>query len=255
MSESEYYDAWVADGKPWRNARYIEETVAALKTARPAAARAGAFGSIGDLPHLLADTPQDHTPYSQTGWPLRHPYPRITATDIMHWPHLGVDCNQIFPHWLAAAKAGELPWLKYLIWQRKRYDVRNGWNPVSASGHDDHMHASGRTDHIDAGLGGWHPLPGEHDMTPEQEAHLKATDERVRVALITGESYADNDPKIGTTTPWIVRTLNDLAAAVGKLQTPEIDYDKLAAALAPHLPTTEAIAKAVADEDHKRSAA
>lgn len=160
MSESELYDAWVADGKPWRNATPIAELVAKLRQARPAAAAAGCFGSIGNLDHLLADPPQDHCPYSQTGWPLPHPYPYVTASDIMHRPDLGVDCNQIHANLLAAAKAGRLPWLKYWIWQGKRYDIRNNWVPVAASGHYDHIHISARTDHITTSLGGWHPLPG-----------------------------------------------------------------------------------------------
>lgn len=163
MSESEYYDDWVADGKPWRNARPVDEIVAKLKAARPAAAKAACFGTIGNLEHLLADPPQDHTPYSQTGWPLPHPYPRITATDIMHRPDLGVDCNEIHKHWLASANAKQIPWIKYWIWQGKRYDVRNNFNPVAASGHFDHIHGSQRTDHIETSIGGWHPLPGQGD--------------------------------------------------------------------------------------------
>jgi hypothetical protein len=172
MSESEYYDDWVADGKPWRNARPVDEIVTKLKAARPAAAKAGCFGTIGDLPHLLADTPQDHTPYSQTGWPLVHPYPRITATDIMHRPDLGVDCNEIHQHWLASAKAGQIKWIKYWIWQGRRYDVRNNFNPVSASGHYDHLHGSQRTDHIETSIGGWHPLPGTGDDEMQFMAQL-----------------------------------------------------------------------------------
>lgn len=79
------------------------------------------------------------------------------------------------------------------------------------------------------------------DMTPAQEAHLKATDERVRVALIVGDDesvdgeYEDNDPDMGLTKPWIVRKLNKLADEVAALKTApvEIDYDLLASKVSP----------------------
>lgn len=167
-----FYKPWVDDGRPWRNAVYIAEIVAALKAAYPLGAAAHIFGSIGDIAHLTADLPQDHTPYSQTGWPVPTPYPVVTATDVMHRPDLGVDCDVIFAHWLASAKAGETPWLKYLIWEGKRYDTRNNWVPVAASGHFDHIHASGRSDKTTSGLGGWNPIPGGN--MPDNKQHQQA---------------------------------------------------------------------------------
>lgn len=154
-----YYKPWVDDGKPWRNAVYIAEFIAALNRGFPRGDAANIFGSIGDYAHLTADTPQDHAPYSQTGWPVPTPYPVVTASDVMHRPDLGVDCTVLVPYWLASAKAGRMPWLKYIIWHGKRYDVRNGWQPVAASGHFDHAHLSGRSDKVSTGLGGWNPIP------------------------------------------------------------------------------------------------
>jgi hypothetical protein len=172
VSDSSFYDDWVADGKPWRNAKPVAEIIAKLKAARPAAANANCFGSIGNMEHLLADPPQDHTPYSQTGWPVHSPYPVVCASDIMHRPDLGVDCNAIHVHLLADAKAGKLPWLKYWIWQGKRYDVRNNWVPVAASGHFDHGHISIRTDHVNTSIGSWHPLPGMDDDMDQREVWI-----------------------------------------------------------------------------------
>lgn len=154
-----FYKPWVDDGRPWRNAVYIAEFIGALNRGFPLGDAANIFGSIGDYAHLTADTPQDHTPYSQTGWPVPTPYPVVTASDVMHRPDLGVDCTVLVPYWLAAAKAGRMPWLKYIIWQGKRYDVRNSWQPVAASGHFGHAHLSGRSDKVSTGLGGWNPIP------------------------------------------------------------------------------------------------
>ncbi len=155
-----FYEPWIADDSPYRAAHPIAEVVAKLRAGRPAVAKLGLFGSIGDIRHLTAETPLDHTPYSQSGWPLPSAYGIGHATDIPHRPDLGVDCNKIFPHWLAAAKAGELPWLKYLIWQAKRYDVRNKWIPVGADDHWDHMHVSSRTDADTMSIGTFDPLGG-----------------------------------------------------------------------------------------------
>lgn len=223
MATSAYYE-WVDDGRPFTVAKPIAETLAKLKAARPEAAKAGCFGSIGDTAHLTANKPQDHCPFSTTGWPLSHPYPYVTAGDIMHRPDLGVDCTKIHAGLLAAAKAGLLPWLKYWIWQGKRYDVRNNWAPVTASGHYDHIHLSSRTDHINTSIGSWHPLE-EADMTPDESQKLKD----IHYAIF--ESAGDKRPA-GSLSGLASAT----AAGVGKLGTPPpatVDVKALAALLEP----------------------
>lgn len=187
-----FYAPWVADGKPFRACTPVAEVIAKFKAARPAAAKAGCFGSIGNLAHLTADIPKDHTPYSQTGWPLPSPYGVGFAVDIMHRPDLGVDCNAIFAHWLAEAKAGRLPWLKYLIWQGKSYSVRNNWEPRDADGHFDHIHASTRTDHVGTHIGDFDPL-GE-DMAFKDDADFRAMMYRL-------DAVFGNKPKAEYTLP------------------------------------------------------
>lgn len=160
MAVAAYY-TWDAAGRPWREAVWAKETNAKLEAAFPEAV----FGSIGNEAHLQAEPPQDHTPFSQTGWPVPHPYPWVNAIDVMH-NRGGVDCNVLFPYWLAEAKAGRMPWLKYMIWQAKRYDVRNNWVPVASSGHFDHVHKSGLSSRVTTSIGAWSPLPpGGSDMS------------------------------------------------------------------------------------------
>ncbi|HTE68643.1 MAG TPA: hypothetical protein VK942_07790 [Actinomycetes bacterium] len=158
MAIAAYY-AWDGAGRPIEPARPIREFVGKMKVAFPKAANL--FGWYADDAHYQANFPEDHTPYSRTPWPISpNPYPVVFATDVMHRLDLGVDCGVLFPYWLAEAKAGRMPWLKYMIWQAKLYSVRNNWASQANSGHFDHVHLSGRTDHKDTTLGAWSPVPG-----------------------------------------------------------------------------------------------
>lgn len=152
------YDTWVAAGRPITPAQPIRELVDQLRAAYPAGA--GQFGWYADEAHYTADPPLDHTPYSVDGWPLADPHWYVCATDIMVTAVGGLDAAQaIFDRLLASARDGSAPWLKYLIWQGKNYDVRNGWASADADNHYDHIHVSTRTDYLAASLGGWSLIP------------------------------------------------------------------------------------------------
>lgn len=156
------FGVWDRLGRPLEPCTPIREFVTRMEAAFPKAA--SILSWYADDSHYEAETPQDHTPFSATGWPLPSPRWVVHATDIMHRPDLGMDCHKLFAYWLAEAKAGRMPWLKYMIWRGQRYDVRNGWRPVTASGHFDHIHLSTRTDHDDTHLGSWPVVPEEDDM-------------------------------------------------------------------------------------------
>lgn len=156
MPVARYY-TWDRAGRPLTPARPIHEVVDRLKVAYP---RSGPFSWFANDAHYQAEFPQDHTPFSETGWPLVSPYPVVFATDVMHKPMEGVDCFRLFNYWIAEARAGRMPWLKYLIWQGQIYNVRNGWVAQPNSGHADHIHMSVRTDFQNASLGSWVLTPG-----------------------------------------------------------------------------------------------
>lgn len=156
--------AWDRLGRPLEPAQPVREIVERLKVAFPHAAAANLFGWRANEAHYTADPPQDHTPFSADGWPVPDPQWVVCATDVMHRTDLGVDCNVLFPYWLAEARAGRTPWVKYLIYQATIYDVRHGWRPQANSGHFDHIHISTRTDHINTHLGAWSLVPGGDDM-------------------------------------------------------------------------------------------
>ena len=166
-----------------------------MKAAYPRAADQRQFSWHANEAHYQADKPQDHTPYSFDGWPLPCPQWWVFATDIMHRPDLGVDCNKLFPYWLTEARAGRMPWLKYIIWQARIYDVRHDWRAQANSGHFDHIHLSTRTDHRLTSLGSWSLLPpGEDDMSVAdvRSGLAQVFDEAANRSTPTGRQVADD---------------------------------------------------------------
>lgn len=163
MAVSMYY-SWEAQGRPWQAALPVRETVNKLKVIYPL--MVGFIWILGDDNHLTSNYPQDHTPFSYTGWPTYNPYPRVCAFDTSHQPSRGFDCDVIVPYWVAEAKAGRMPWVKYFIYKERRYDVRNNWSPVSAVGHLTHVHTSVRTDWVDRSIGTWSPV-SQPERTPD----------------------------------------------------------------------------------------
>ncbi len=151
------YTLWNRAGRPLEPALPVREIVTRLKAQYPRAAHL--FGWHADDAHYQANPPLDHTPYSTDEWPVAvGPYV-VFATDVAHRPDLGVDCRILAPYWLAEARAGRFKALKYLIWQGANYDVRNGYRRASADGHFDHAHLSIRTDYRFTSLGTWPIIP------------------------------------------------------------------------------------------------
>lgn len=151
------YTAWLKAGRPLDPAQPVRDVVDRMKVAYPKAA--SSFSWYANDEHYKANPPQDHTPYSTDGWPVPSPRWVVFATDVMHNPAAGVDCNVLFPHWLTEARAGRFPGLKYLIWQARIYDARHGWVAQTSAGHFDHIHLSFRSDARSLSLGAWSLLP------------------------------------------------------------------------------------------------
>lgn len=184
MAAAAFY-AWDRLGRPAEPARPIREFVERMRLAYPG----NVFSWYANEEHYQAEPPQDHTPFSATGWPLPSPRWVVFATDVMHKPNQGVDCGVLFTYWLAEAKAGRMPWLKYLIWQAKVYDVRNDWKPQANTGHYDHIHLSARTDYQFASLDSWSVTPEEDDLDTKQNARLINT-ANIVAALAQGKLKA-----------------------------------------------------------------
>lgn len=184
------YETWVAAGRPVTPAQPIREIVDQLRAAFLAGA--GQFGWYADDAHYQADPPLDHTPYSVDGWPAPDPQWFVCATDIMVSAVGGLDVAQaIFNHLLESGRNGSAPWLKYLIWQGKNYDVRNGWNAATADDHYDHIHVSTRTDHLTTGLGGWTITGGDVSTADVIVGESQLWDQAAKRSTPTGRNFAN----------------------------------------------------------------
>jgi hypothetical protein len=155
------YATWVADGSPWVDARPVRAVGDIL------AAHGYTVYYHGDQRHLTHVPPEDHTPFSATGWPGSHPYPYCLATDIMPpaagqkskltgRPLPGID--RLAAQLLADKQAG-IPatrWLKYMNSTDAAGQVwHDAWQPDhtrTTSSDSGHIHLSGRTDFADSGI-------------------------------------------------------------------------------------------------------
>lgn len=148
MTTQAYYD-WVRKGKPYTVAKPIQELVALAQSARVAV-----LGTIGNNEHLLSDNPQDHTPYPLNPYPVKLPGYVVTACDLAYGPH----GDQL----VADARAGKLPWVKYINHRNVHWDRRDGWKGTYSS--DVHLHVSLMSDHITNTIGNYNPFQGGYGM-------------------------------------------------------------------------------------------
>lgn len=167
MATSAFF-SWVSDGSPHTLSVPVAQYKAQLVAHEFAI---GNVGTIGDPDHLQADPPQDHTPFSVTGWPRPSEYPYVHALDLSGTSRKGLSWRDVAWHWIREARARKTPWVKYITIDQKRYDVRNDWEPVPASGHTEHVHVSIRTDWTHRSIGGWNVMPQKgFDMFTAQVA-------------------------------------------------------------------------------------
>jgi hypothetical protein len=158
---SRQHQLWISRGKPFRLARPL--------TALRDVLRAAGYTvyDIGNTAHLDAQPPEDHTPYSETGWPTNPaPYGVGCAIDVMPPPAgSGLPSLQVLGKRLFDDRqAGRAGFIKYMNWGPvdDRHAVQDRWKPdhVRGSSSDTgHAHISSRTDVVDsAAWDGYNPL-------------------------------------------------------------------------------------------------
>lgn len=152
------YAQWKKDGRPIKFGRALKQTGDRL------AAHGFTVYYIGDERHLTHTPPEDHTPFSATGWPGAHPYPYILAMDIMP-PAKGARSKingkplpslQRLSAQLYADKRTGVPgarFVKYMNWEPEGNNTgpcyHETWMPSHArrsSSDRGHTHVSSRTD-------------------------------------------------------------------------------------------------------------
>jgi hypothetical protein len=151
---SQGYRDWLKAGRPYH---LIRPSAAVQRTLR------GYGLTVYDYPndaHLQASTPEDHTPFSVTGWPGANKRWNARALDVM--PRDGSDAarkeNADIARQLIRDRDAGVPgamWIKYLNWtdergscQQERWtDSANPLRRTTRSSSDrGHIHISGRSD-------------------------------------------------------------------------------------------------------------
>lgn len=138
------YSSWVNRGRPWQLATPVADLAATL------AKHGFQVGTIGDNGHLTAPTPEDHTPYSATGWPFAAPFGWVFALDIM--PGGAVGLGRLGAQLVADRNGGDpgAAAIKYMNWTPDGASCRHdSWEPghvTKPSSDIGHIHISMRTD-------------------------------------------------------------------------------------------------------------
>jgi hypothetical protein len=140
---------WINHGRP--------DSGLALPLQLLANTLAGAGYTVYTYPndaHLDAQPPQDHTYYSETGWPGTSPKWWRHALDIMPKTDNaagGRDLQRIGQRLFDARQAGRIAWLKYMNWPSDgdlTRAVQDSWKPGhsrGSSGDTGHIHISSTT--------------------------------------------------------------------------------------------------------------
>jgi hypothetical protein len=220
------YDGWVADGRPWHPAQPVADLSAVL----------GGYGYtvyvLGNDTHLRAKPPEDHDPYSATGWPVTSPYPYVHACDIMPPTKAGLPTlAQLGAQLYADKQAGAAAWLKYMNWEPNGPDgacYHDEWQPNhtrTSSTDRGHIHGSIRSDYTHStAAAGYDPvarLRGD-DLSAKSENEI----EQVYSAIFYG------GPSMGAAAGTKVNAQSKGNAVVDLLQSLRTDTAAIKAQLA-----------------------
>lgn len=244
------YRTWVSKGRHYTLAQPIKELVAWAK-----ANGISILGTIGNEEHLQKSMPQDHTPFSFTAWPDPLDGYMVTAIDLANTNGLGQKIED-------QARAGKLPWLKYMNHSGQHLDSRDldgdGKTFEESPSSDEHVHLSIRTDWQHRSIGIFDPFStgGEDDMDEQDAKFLIWRVEAVahKLRKIRG------GPEEGVDVPLVI-AIDALIADVAALKTrpavPVTDEQlvKLADLLAARVakPLTAAEVKSLAKEAVKEA--
>lgn len=163
---------WRANGQPWQVARPLRDLAGVLR------GYGYTVGTLGDDAHLKHNPPEDHTPYSATGWPKAAAYGWVWAADVMAprsgsgLPTLAQLGAQLYADRMAGDPA--VAWIKYMNWTTAAGTcVHDSWTPkhVRRTSTDrGHIHLSACSDRAYYALAaGYDPvarLRGENTHVP-----------------------------------------------------------------------------------------
>jgi len=257
------YSGWLNNGKPAYSAHPIDDLGRTLHGHGYNVGGLATLG-LGDLRHLQATPPEDHTPYSNTPWPGPHPYPYVLAIDIMTPVPSGKPSLAQLGQRIFDAKQANHPgarWIKYMNWTDAAKRVwHDSWKPNhtrSSSTDAGHIHLSGRTDYYAYnGAAGWDPVA----EIMGEELDNKEIISTVTVGIDSSGFIQATDPGywhqgLGDgryTIKSLSERLDALTTKVDAISIGGVNINDLAAALAPLLPSglTADQVRAIVDEEN-----
>lgn len=113
------------------------------------------IGTIGNRVHMMAPVAEDHTWYTETGWPGPGVLGWVYAEDVMPATGPNLPNNSQLMGQIVADRSAGVPgteWIKYINWTDSNGDCwHEAWDPAhrrGSSGDRNHGHISGRTDYL-----------------------------------------------------------------------------------------------------------
>lgn len=166
---------WVRSGRPYSQSK---PTAAMQQTGR---GHGYTVYGYPDKSHLVASRPEDHTPFSATGWPIPAPRWIGDALDIMPLSDSPADLAELarLARQIIADKDAGVPgteWIKYLNWTDEdgncwHVSWESGRKVVTRSTDKGHIHISGRSDWVARVPAAWDPWDrmNHHDVSKEDD--------------------------------------------------------------------------------------
>jgi hypothetical protein len=246
------YREWVASGEPYTPCRPVREFVDLLRSA------GYTVFHKGNSSHMMADPPEDHTPFSATGWPIPSKRWIGHALDIMPSGPGNLD---LLAERIIADKRLNVDgtqWIKYINWTDSAGKTWHySWQPTfarSSSTDTGHVHISARSDMDTSDVVSRSGYLGDlmatqfsaDDVTVLRSAALA-------VLQYAGRGIGDNDETPADNKP-VLEFLDEIWRTTRLLATEVADLKTLIANLptATGGPTVDEIKKATVDEFRDR---
>lgn len=241
------YSQWLAAGQPYTRARPMLELLTLLRR----------YGyTVYDYPndaHLKAEPPEDHTPFSATGWPVTSKHWVGHADDVMP-PNAtatakgAVDLVTLAKQIIADkdAKVAGTSWLKYINWTDENGRCwHTSWQPdkrTVSSTDTGHIHMSARSDmdtSDEVSRTGWDPVERSKKMADSLITYNTGWFMQLGVIGLEDPVIIPKNaavPGSGSSTPnELAKTLDALESSLantnGRIDLMQVQLDKMNAKL------------------------
>jgi hypothetical protein len=166
---------WVRAGRPYVDSKPIAQFKATVS------GHGYTVYTYPDKSHLTASRPEDHTPFSGTGWPVPAPRWVGNAADIMPGKGGPADLTRLARQIISDKDAGVpgTEWIKYMNWTDEdgrcwQTSWKNGKVTVPSTDKG-HIHVSGRSDKVNETQAAYDPVARMHGSTGEDDDEMGAS--------------------------------------------------------------------------------